>query len=107
MTHMRKILLGIASWLPLASLTLFYVWWTRAADSEAMFEASPAPVIGFAVAMLLGLVLVLFFVLRVVREPAMHGTRKLAWVIALSVAGVLALPAYWYLHVWQSPGSAP
>ena len=50
--------------------------------------------------MLFGLVLVLFFTLRVVRDRAKRGTSKIAYVVARCAAGVLALPAYRYLHLW-------
>jgi hypothetical protein len=104
MPRKSAILLGIASWLPLASLAIFYVWWTGPAGTEATFETLPAAVIALALAMLLGLILVLFYLLRIVRDPAMHAMTKLVWVIALSAVGVFALPVYWYLHVWEGAG---
>ncbi len=53
---------------------------------------------------LLGLALYAFYLVWIVRTPRLSAPRKAEWVVALSLAGPIAMPALWFLHFREGEG---
>lgn len=97
---MSRTALGAASLLPalaVLALSAFEGVLLRAAEAGT---APPAAVAVACVVVMAGaLAAVLTFMVQAVGEPGRGGVWKLAWVVTLGAAGVLAAPAFWVLHV--------
>jgi hypothetical protein len=62
--------------------------------------------------LLLSIALAVFYIVHVVKNPRIQQTNRVVWVIVLLFGGVIAMPIYWYLHIWPepvepSPGGGP
>jgi apolipoprotein N-acyltransferase len=84
----------------------FRLWFVARGWSSMGADVSP----GLLVAMALhGVMLVWTGALVVVHAIHLAATdrvpegQRLAWLVLLLVAGVLVLPVYWYLYVWDEP----
>lgn len=98
--------LGVLSALPVLSLLPLALLYEAPAAGAV---AGPDPVVlpseaayGLLVAMAgtgLGLLLYAFYLVWIVRTTRMSLPLKAGWVVALSVAGLIAMPALWFLHV--------
>ena len=106
MNRRGKIILGIVAFAPLLSLIVFRAWLQYWQSTGAFIDTLPATIIALAIAMLLGMGLVVLFVVQVLRDPTMTTGKRLLWVLGLCAAGVLTLPVFWYLHVWRNPSAA-
>lgn len=106
---LRYTLLGILAFVPLLSLGVVAVFLSRhpgmwdalnsAGDVSPSLYAVTVPrwslfvvIIGLAV----GLVLYVYFAVRVIRAPEVATAEKVAWIIALSLAGPIAIPLAWW-----------
>ena len=101
---MSRPALGVLSVLP-ALVALALSAFEDALVRAAEVGAAPSLVVagGVVLCMVGGLVAVFAFMAQAVGMPGRGGVWKLAWVVALGTAGVLAAPAFWTLHVWRSP----
>ncbi len=59
---------------------------------------------GHCTTMLLSLGLQGWYIYAVVKHPLLDQTMRLVWILVLFQFNVLAMPVYWYLHVWRAPG---
>lgn len=102
MNRRGRIVLGVVAFAPLVSLLIFWAihryWHSTGIDLDPL----PAILIVLAIAMLLGLGLVVLFVLQVLRDTSMNIGRQALWVRGLCFAGVLTLPLFWYRYVWRA-----
>lgn len=48
-----------------------------------------------------GLALTVLFLVDAFRSPRLPRDHRALWAIALFTGGPIALPIYWYLHVWK------
>jgi hypothetical protein len=63
-----------------------------------------------AVVLAAGLGAILLFIWRAAEARGRTLGWKLGWVLALAMAGVLAAPVFWFVHVWREAppdGAAP
>ena len=103
-----KIALGLASVWPILYGVLFFTMVIGTIFS-AQRDAPPA---GFPVAfgilmvlhlltILLSLGLMVFYIVRIVREPRHDPEKRIIWILLLVFAGWAAMPVYWYLYIWR------
>lgn len=106
---LRYTLLGILSFVPLLSLGAVVVFLSRhpgiwealhtAGDVSPSLYAVTVPVWGLSgviAGLVVGLILYVYFVVRVIRAAAVAPAEKMAWVVALSLAGPIAIPIAWW-----------
>jgi MFS superfamily sulfate permease-like transporter len=106
---LRYTLLGILSFVPLLSLGAVVIFLSRhpgirdalntAGDISPSLYAVTVPVWGLSgviAGLVVGLILYVYFVARVIRAPAVATAEKIAWVVALSLAGPIAIPIAWW-----------
>lgn len=46
-----------------------------------------------------------YYIILAVKNDRLDQTARIIWVVLLCTIGLLANPAYWYLHVWRKPKS--
>jgi len=110
MHRLWRTALGILTVLPLLSVLLVLLYFDL---YPAAFEAvtsvgeisptiSVGPVWGLqaaAVGTLLGLALYVYYLVWTVRTSKLTARGKVAWVVLLSVAGLLAMPVLWWRYL--------
>jgi hypothetical protein len=107
--------LGILTALPLLSILLLLLYFAlHPAAFEAVTSAgdiSPTTYVGpvwglqaAAAGTLLGFLLYVFYLFWTVRTSTLTAKRKAAWLVLLSVAGLVMMPVLWWRHLRvQSP----
>ena len=50
--------------------------------------------------------LTVFYVVHVVKNPALKNDMKAVWAAAVAMGGVFAMPIYWYLFIWRTRKTA-
>ena len=58
-------------------------------------------------AIVIALLTTVFFVIDVFRNPRVGQDQRVLWLIVLLLAGVVAMPIYWWLYVRSSADTAP
>ena len=92
----KNIFLGILSFLPLLSICVLF----GASLLNLYIDitvAFIAPML--AISMTCGLGLVFYFLYITVNHPELSMIAKVAWVITLASAGIIALPVFWALFI--------
>ena len=104
MTLGERILAGIASVSPLVGMVV-----CTAIGLHCALSAGTAREVVFALDLFVVTVactggLLFLHISHVWRNKQLAGTsRKLEWTLTLLVCSVVAMPVYWYLHVWKEP----
>ena len=97
---MRRTALGLASALPALVVLALPAFEDSVLRAAEVGTAPPAVAVAAVLTVMAGgLVAVFVFMVQAVRVEGRGGAWKLGWVLALGVAGVLAAPAFWALHV--------
>jgi hypothetical protein len=91
--------LALGAWtfsMPLAAATLASMnLWLSTEVPPALLAIT----VGFFV---LHAIITLFYVAFAGQNPRIERTRT-AWMVALIAAGPVAIPVYWFIHVWRAP----
>lgn len=96
-----RTLLGILSFLPLLSLSLL-LWLSPIGGSDGEVTPIFVPILLVIVvggSMLLGLVLVFYYLYLVVSNTEFSMLAKVVWVILLAGAGIITLPMFWMIYL--------
>lgn len=97
---MRRQIIGLATIWP-----LLYVGWFcltilgEVTGMGAGLELTDALVVVHALTMVLALVLVIGYLIHAANNASLAADRRVIWVLAILGAGLVAMPAYWWLHV--------
>jgi hypothetical protein len=51
--------------------------------------------------MLIGLVLLVVYIVHLFKADNVPGNQKALWAVVLFMGGMIAMPIYWYLHIWR------
>ena len=105
MSPLSRSSLGVLSLVP--TLTGLAISGLSALSREAFVEtvsAIPtAGIVAFAVAMLVGIAVVLGFAVHAVGRQDLTGVGRLGWVLALTACGMVTAPLYWGLTFARGP----
>jgi peptidoglycan/LPS O-acetylase OafA/YrhL len=97
MSHTK--LLGVITILPLLHVTLFvggmYSFLLEPGQFSVLFLIHSAVIV-------LMLILLTYYLVQVVRHTELAPLEKLLWVCALIAGNILAMPVYWYRHVYTN-----
>ena len=113
MTHRAKVILGFASFWPLAwtilsfliglgylLLTMFAREWV----SPTVLRVEIFAFVAMQILTILGTVtLMTIFFVHILKSSELDSLTKLAWSGAILLASWVTLPLYWFLHVWPEP----
>lgn len=73
---------------------------------------SPFAVVGFIavfvihmLTLVLVLALIAIYVVLAINNQQFDQTKKIIWVVAMCMLTMVAMPVYWYLHVWRKPSA--
>lgn len=107
MSKTSKITLGVASVIP---VVIALVYSTGAFDHIFTYPPEEGPVlrwehITFVLTALFITVLDVIFIVHLTRNERFEGRKKWLCAVALVLAGPIALPVYWYGHIWLEAGS--
>lgn len=94
---------------PLLYLLAFFVtfWGDRAADGSLPIFGSVAVMQRFHLAaMLVGFVVVIFYVVHAYKRAEFSSEKRLLWVVLLILGGLFSSPVYWYLFIWRHAGKS-
>ena len=116
-----KVLLGIASLWPMIYFFVFMAFFFVQFFSVFSRQfAAPQPTDPFATFHLFRtfflfqfltifamFALMALYVVDVFRSDRVAPDRRVLWLVVLLMGGTVAMPVYWYLHVWREPERAP
>lgn len=54
---------------------------------------------------LIYLALGIFYLVHIIQNESMDGEKQFLWVVVLIILNGIAMPVYWYLHVWKEQNS--
>jgi hypothetical protein len=99
-----KLFLGIATFIPGAYCIVFLVLTLLILMSQLnpTYEFIRNLVVLHAICLLLLIGLLIFYVRHIRENSRLVGQEKTLWIVALIIASVIAMPIYWYSHVFHS-----
>ncbi len=103
---LRLLMLLVTLW-PLVYLGLFMFVWFRlffgimAPGSDPLSNFPVAFIVARLATMLLSFALLACYVVHLFRNARFDGNMKAVWAIVLFMGGMIAMPIYWYLYIWQ------
>jgi hypothetical protein len=56
--------------------------------------------------MLLQFALIAFYIVYLFKAPRVPSDQKALWAVVLFMGGPVAMPIFWYLHIWREPPGA-
>lgn len=108
-----KLLIGALTVWPCLYLLLFLAVFAFMFLSLGRAGLAPSPAEiqqGFAVlfilhfaTMVLVLGLMAFYIVHLFQAASVPQDRKVLWAVILFLGNVVAMPVYWYMHVWRDP----
>ena len=110
MSKGKAIALGLLTIWPPVYMVLFFAFVLL-----TMFTAGSAgnsePPIGFFLifpfhmfTMLAMFALLAIYIVLVIKNKALEDNMRIIWVILVIMLGIGAMPVYWWLYVWNTPG---
>ena len=114
MSRRKKVLLGIASVMPLVLMLVYFgafgaLWLTNGLDEGS--DVSPVLVALLAVSIVIsvfgGWAMVLYYVVWLFRQPYADDSKRTLWTVLLLVVNAMALPVFWFLFIWREESLAP
>ncbi|MBF5046411.1 MULTISPECIES: hypothetical protein [Myxococcaceae] len=116
----RAVWMGLLAFLPLAFLGLFFVAFFGMALSDfarAQGHGGPQPELPLffllvffplqCVFMVAWVTSIVLYVLDLFRNPHVPDNLRPVWAILFFFMGMLTLPVYWFLYLWQPSGRPP
>ena len=125
MSHQKKIWLGVATLWPPIYLAVFLIvmfasmagmiWLTATSDSTTgpeieNFFTHPATLtlaIVFGIMHVLtaidGLIVFVIYIYHILNNSRLSEAQRISWVLLLITTAALAMPVYFYLHIWHEP----
>ena len=116
-TKGAKIALGVATLWPLGYMVLFigftfsFMFYMFGHAIPPKPPANPPPFLLTIFAlhfltMFWTLALFIVYILHIVRTDRLPADQKALWAVILFLAGMVAMPIYWYLFIWRPRGTA-
>lgn len=111
MTIQRKVLLGLVSVVPLLIFAaiigpmIYFSFNDPATLGRFLLERSTIELTVFNAVLLVGNYGPVILYLYYVAQNAALKERRLAWLLAVAIAGQFALPVYWFLFIWKAQSS--
>ena len=107
-TAAGKIALLVLTLAPLLYAGVFVLWFLGAFFGWGDWTPRMGIMVSaHCTAMLMGLALTAWYVYAAVKNPALDQSMRIVWILVLFQFNILAMPVYWYRHVWQAPGHLP
>lgn len=109
----KKILLGLMSVCPIVYTAVFFIAMTllvkagAAIDRNVLLRIIPLLFLGHIVIMLLMLATMVFFVFVAVKSKSLSDGRKVLWICLIFFFHFIALPFFWYFHIWKAKPEIP
>lgn len=119
MSRNSKILLGIVSFLPLVTLIAylisFFTFFMRFMPAMAEQQKPPAEffrymliiIISAIVMALISIGLLVYFLIHSINNPAVNKDERIMWILLFIFVGMISMPIYWYMRVWDVPEQPP
>ena len=118
MSAAQKTLTGIAAFLPIITLVVYFiVFFSFFMDMlpymHNHYEPEPEeflPGIFLIVltAIIMGLVMLgikVFFIIHSLNNRQVQGDERIVWILVFIFAGIVAYPIYWYMRIVQQPNT--
>lgn len=103
-----KLFVGAMTLLPIAYMVFFIVTMVSATaatpDKPDNFELLFRLHLG---TMFLMLLLMIFYIVYLFRTPRIPQDKKALWAVVLFMGNIIAMPVFWYLHVWPDGPTEP
>ncbi len=112
MTKTNKILLGIATFLPLVFLVVYFVFFfmtfmTIAANGPESIEDNPSALVGsiagvfvfIILAVLLGFGLMVYYIIHASRNKKFNETERVVWIVVLIFASTVGSIVYFFMNI--------
>jgi hypothetical protein len=102
-----KIVLGIATLWPILYVVLFAVSALLFSDNEMPSDiwSNIFPIVlgahFFTMALILALVII--YMIHVLKNDRIAKEAKALWVAVIFLGNMIAMPFYWYFHIWRKP----
>jgi hypothetical protein len=114
MPHGRRLALGALTLWPVVWLFLitlpFMVWAVSRPDNshdETIITGFLLLGVGHVLTAVLVLLLTAAYCVHVFRNPRLDREKRWLWFALVLTANVLAMPPYWWFHIWREPEVAP
>jgi hypothetical protein len=110
-----KIILGIASLWPITYMVIFisifiFTFLRIMSGSGAAVADQGGPPSWFILTFVLHLVtmlwtcaLLVIYIIDVFKNERVNKDKKALWAVVLFFGNMIAMPIYWYLHIWREP----
>src|SRR5882757_6389751 len=117
MSKQGKILLGLVSFLPIALIIVYGIFFismfTSVFRESVRQKGPPAFLLGnmgylqvtMALLVISALGLLIFYLIHAINNTRLDNTDRLVWVLALLLGNVVAYPIYWFMQVWKAPAT--
>ncbi len=108
MSKAKKILLGLFTIWPIIYMFLFFalaISMIFTVDSSSN-QIPPALLLIFPLhllTMLLIVILMIIYIRDVFKSGHIAQDKKTLWAVVLFLGNMIAMPIYWYLHIWKEP----
>lgn len=109
-----KLILGLATLLPLVYMILYFVVFISLFFSSVLGNPPigvpgeqhfASMFIGHFIMMLWIMALLVFYIVHLFKNESIPNDKKALWAIVIFLGNVLAMPVYWYIYVWNTPGT--
>ncbi len=108
MSKKAKILLGIGSILPIIWLPFFIlgvIGITLMPNENIMPFLIIILILGHFIAIFTLIGMMVFYVIKVIQNKSMSTENKVFWCLGLFFGTFIAVPIYWYIHIWRGKNS--
>lgn len=109
-----RLLIGILTIIPIAYICLFFGAFVLLVLSESYGKASNRHAARYMPALFLTLFgvmplmygLITFYIVRIFKSNRMSENKKLLWALAIFMGSPVAMPIFWFVHVWRDPAES-
>ena len=114
MNRVKAILIGLATCWPFLYMSVFVATFVSSFFSiaskggESLLGRHFAVFFGLHIlTMLVSLGLMIYFIVHLFRSSSIPNDKKPLWAIILFMGGIVAMPIYWFLHIWKPLRESP
>jgi len=104
MSKKAKILLGIGSILPFIWLPFFIfgvIGITLMPNENIMPFLIVILILGHFIAIFTLIGIMVFYIIKVIQDKSTSTENKIFWCLGLFFGTFIAVPIYWYIHIWR------
>ncbi len=111
MKRSKKLVLGALTAWPVFFLSIFVPLWVvfilfffSASSRSTLTLAVLVTAWGLAaVTMLIGFALLAYYIVHIFRNERLDKRSALGWLLGMWMGNFMAMPVYWFLHIWKEP----